>query len=112
MRKVFIVLCFWFIASTAIFAQREEAKFVISKKVENDKGKGFEFNNLNIYQVFVEAELRIPCPKQKLGYVVMDINYFVLKGKEKFFWSVQLEENFEDYCGPQKPYVVVRAFFQ
>ena len=112
MRKVFIVLCFCFIASKALFAQIEEVKYVIPTKVENGEEKGFEFENLNRFQVFVEAELRAPCPKQKLGYVVMDTKYFVLKSRGKFFWNVTLEGNFEEYCGHQNTYVVVKAFLE
>jgi len=111
MRKLFIVLCFCFIASKALFAQIEEVKYVITTKVENSEEKGFEFENLNRNHVFVEAELRMPCPKQKLGYVVIDTKYFVLKSRGKFFWNVPLEGNFEDYCEPQNTYVVVKAFY-
>ena len=110
MKRVLVILCLSLITITTTFAQCDEVKGVTTEKSTNGAEKGFEFNNLNNYTVTIEAELRIPCPGTKRGYIVKETKSFVIETKSKFIWKVPLKVSAYGYIGTEDTYVVFKAF--
>jgi hypothetical protein len=80
------------VTTLLVFAQCVEVKGVETRKKdigrENENLVGFEFKNLNNYEITIEAELRRPaCSPGGEEYVVMTTKTFVLKLGETYVWE-------------------------
>lgn len=93
-KKLILASLFVLASTTFIFAQQQsggcvEVKGVETRRVDAEKEYevGFEFSNLNNYEITVEAELRNSA-NTAVGYetVVKDTKSFVLKANEKYVW--------------------------
>jgi hypothetical protein len=96
MKKIFILLFSCTLIFTFSYSQCEEVKKVVTNVIgkriapylfKNADVHSFEFKNLNNFEVFMEAEIRMGEDSTRSGYIVVDTKSFMLGANETFVWE-------------------------